>query len=430
MVLWLSLGIQAISMPPVPATNKFKLFNDPIYGFISLPSERIFDLVEHPYVQRLRRISQLGLSYLVYPGAYHTRFHHALGAMHLMQKAIQVLRRKGVEITDSEAESAQIAILLHDVGHGPFSHALEHTLLDGVHHETVSRLIMRRLNDEFGGTLDEAIAIFEGSHPKRFLHELISSQLDMDRMDYLKRDAFYTGVIEGAINSDRLLEMLHVADGQLVLEHKAITSIEKFLMSRSMMYWQVYMHKTVLSAEYMLVEVLRRASLLAQSGEVLFAGTELALLLRRRPNHEEFTSEPELLELFTQLDDSDILSAIKQWQRHSDPVLSALSRRIIERKLFRIKFLEHPMSVGDRAQLESAVAVNMGLTVGEARHFVLEGIATNKTYASDNQEIKLLKRNGQIIPLTQASEILPLSVYSQVITRPFVCWPKELPWIH
>jgi HD superfamily phosphohydrolase len=286
------------------------------------------------------------------------------------------------------------------------------------------------MNAAFDGQLTLAIEIFTGAYHKPFLHQLISGQLDMDRMDYLKRDAFYTGVIEGAINSDRLLEMLHVADGQLVLEHKAITSIEKFLMSRSMMYWQVYMHKTVLSAEYMLVEVLRRASLLAQSGEVLFAGTELALLLRRRPNHEEFTSEPELLELFTQLDDSDILSAIKQWQRHSDPVLSALSRRIIERKLFRIKFLEHPMSVGDRAQLESAVAVNMGLTVGEARHFVLEGIATNKTYASDNQEIKLLKRNGQIIPLTQASEILPLSVYSQVITRPFVCWPKELPWIH
>ncbi len=416
-------------MPPVPATNKFKLFNDPIYGFISLPSARIFDLVEHPYFQRLRRISQLGLSYLVYPGAYHTRFHHALGAMHLMQKAIQVLQRKGVEITESEAESAQIAILLHDVGHGPFSHALEHTLLDGVHHETVSRLIMRRLNAEFGGQLDEAIAIFEGTHPKRFLHELISSQLDMDRMDYLKRDAFYTGVIEGAINSDRLLEMLHVADGHLVLEHKAITSIEKFLMSRSLMYWQVYMHKTVLSAENMLVEVLRRASILAQAGHEVFAGRELATLLRRRPNHAEFTAEPELLELFTRLDDSDILSAIKQWQDHSDPVLSALSRRLIERKLFRIKFLEVPLTATDRRALEASVSESMGLSLEDATHFVLEGVASNKTYASDKQEIKLLKKNGSIIPLTEASEILPLSVYSQVITRPFVCWPKELPWI-
>jgi HD superfamily phosphohydrolase len=346
-----------------------------------------------------------------------------------MHKALQVLARKGVEITASEAESAQIAILLHDVGHGPFSHALEHTLLDGVHHETVSRLIMRRLNDEFGGTLDEAIAIFEGSHPKRFLHELISSQLDMDRMDYLKRDAFYTGVIEGAINSDRLLEMLHVADGHLVLEHKAITSIEKFLMSRSLMYWQVYMHKTVLSAEHMLVEVLRRASMLAQRGDSLFAGTELSTLLRRRPNHAEFTEEPELLELFTQLDDSDILSAIKQWQRHGDPVLSALSRRIIERKLFRIKFLDAPLTVDDRRALEDSVGQAMGLSSADSAHFVLEGVASNKTYASDKQEIKLLKRNGTVLPLTQASEILPLSVYSQVITRPFVCWPKELPWI-
>ena len=416
-------------MPPVPATNKFKLFNDPIYGFISLPSERIFDLVEHPYFQRLRRISQLGLSYLVYPGAYHTRFHHALGAMHLMHKAIQVLRRKGVEITDSEAESAQIAILLHDVGHGPFSHALEHTLLDGVHHEVVSRLIMRRLNAEFGGTLDEAIAIFEGSHPKRFLHELISSQLDMDRMDYLKRDAFYTGVVEGAINSDRLLEMLHVADGQLVLEHKAITSIEKFLMSRSLMYWQVYMHKTVLSAEYMLVEVLRRAALLVQRGETVFAGSELATLLRRRPKHDEFAADPELLDLFTRLDDSDILSAIKQWQGHADPVLAALSTRLIQRKLFRIKFIESPLSADERQALEASLAEYMGISLEDSAHFVLEGVATNKTYASDKQEIKLLKKNGSIIPLTQASEILPLSVYSQVITRPFVCWPKELPWI-
>jgi len=416
-------------MPPVPATNKFKLFNDPIYGFISLPSERIFDLVEHPYFQRLRRISQLGLSYLVYPGAYHTRFHHALGAMHLMHKAIAVLRRKGVDITDSEAESAQIAILLHDVGHGPFSHALEHTLLDGVHHETVSRLIMRRLNAEFGGSLDEAIAIFEGTHPKGFLHELISSQLDMDRMDYLKRDAFYTGVIEGAINSDRLLEMLHVADGHLVLEHKAITSIEKFLMSRSLMYWQVYMHKTVLSAEHMLVEVLRRASMLVQSGATLFASEELGMLLRRRPNHAEFTTEPELLEWFTQLDDSDILSAIKQWQRHPDPVLRALSTRIIQRKLFRIKFLDAPLAPEDRRALEASVSQSMGISPEDASHFVLEGVASNKTYASDKQEIKLLKRNGTVLPLTQASEILPLSVYSQVITRPFVCWPKELPWI-
>jgi HD superfamily phosphohydrolase len=430
MVLWLSLGIQDCFMPSVSETNKFKLFNDPIYGFISIPSERIFDLVEHPYFQRLRRISQLGLSSLVYPGANHTRFHHALGAMHLMLKAIQVLRRKGIEITASEEESAQIAILLHDIGHGPFSHALEQTLLDGVHHETVSRMIMERLNVHFDGALDEAIAIFEGRHPKGFLHELISSQLDMDRMDYLKRDAFYTGVIEGAINSDRLLEMLHVSDGHLVLEHKAIASIEKFLISRSLMYWQVYMHKTVLSAESMLVEVLRRASLLARRGEALFAGAELQILLRRRPNQKDFNQEPELLDLFTRLDDSDILSAIKQWQHHPDPVLSAMSRRIIDRKLFRIKFLDRPLSREDRATLEASVAASMGLSAEDSLHFVLDGIASNKTYTADKQEIKLLKKNGSVLPLTEVSEILPLSVYSQVTTRPFVCWPKELPWIH
>lgn len=410
-------------------TNKFKLFNDPIYGFIAIPSERIFDLIEHPYFQRLRRIGQLGLSSLVYPGAYHTRFHHALGAMHLMQKAVAVLQSKGHAISKSEAESVQIAILLHDIGHGPFSHALEHTLVSGVSHESLSTLLMQRLNEEMDGALTEAIAIFHNQHPKRFLHQLISSQLDMDRMDYLRRDAFYTGVVEGAINSERLLSMLNVADGELVLDGKGISSIEKFLVSRSLMYWQVYMHKAVLSAEYMLVQVLRRAHELVQRGESLFAGDELKLFLQKRPTMGDFQDDPAVLLAFTRLDDADILGAMKQWTKHSDPVLADLSDRLLNRRLFRIKFLPTALSPSQRAELEAKVQSEYGIHAADCRHFVLEGTASNATYKSDKQEIKILKKSGRVIPLSEASEILPLSVYSHTITRPFVCWPKGIEWI-
>ncbi|HAG06077.1 MAG TPA: phosphohydrolase [Cryomorphaceae bacterium] len=410
-------------------TNKFKLFNDPIYGFIAIPTERIFDLIEHPYFQRLRRIGQLGLSYLVYPGAYHTRFHHALGAMHLMQRAVAVLQSKGHAITPSEAESVQIAILLHDIGHGPFSHALEHTLVNGVSHEALSTLLMERLNQEMDGALTEALEIFHNQHPKRFLHQLISSQLDMDRMDYLRRDAFYTGVVEGAINSERLLHMLNVADGELVLDSKGISSIEKFLISRSLMYWQVYMHKAVLSAEYMLVQLLRRAHELVQQGETLFAGAELQLFLEKRPTMQDFQQDPTILAAFTRLDDADILGAMKQWTQHADPVLRELADRLLNRRLFRIKFLPEALTNFQRAELEAKVHETWGFPLADCRHFVLEGMASNATYKSDKQEIRILKKSGKVIPLSEASEILPLSVYSHTITRPFVCWPKGIEWI-
>jgi hypothetical protein len=410
-------------------TNKFKLFNDPIYGFIAIPSERIFDLIEHPSFQRLRRIGQLGLSSLVYPGAYHTRFHHALGAMHLMQRAVAVLQSKGHAISAQEAESVQMAILLHDIGHGPFSHALEHTLVNGVSHEELSKMLMQQLNAEMDGALTEAIAIFNNQHPKRFLHQLISSQLDMDRMDYLRRDAFYTGVVEGAINSERLLSMLNVADGELVLDGKGISSIEKFLVSRSLMYWQVYMHKAVLSAEYMLVQVLRRAHELVQRGDSLFGGAELQLFLKHRPTLAHFQEDPGYLAAFTRLDDSDILGAMKQWTTHADPVLSQLSQRLLNRRLFRIKFLKEPLSREQRSRLEARITEELGHTAEDCRHFVLEGLASNATYKSDKQEIKILKKSGKVIPLSEASEILPLSVYSHTITRPFVCWPKGIEWI-
>ncbi|NDD50093.1 MAG: UDP-3-O-(3-hydroxymyristoyl)glucosamine N-acyltransferase, partial [Flavobacteriia bacterium] len=316
-------------------TNKFKLFNDPIYGFIAIPSERIFDLIEHPSFQRLRRIGQLGLS------------------------------------------------------------SLEHTLVNGVSHEELSKMLMQQLNAEMDGALTEAIAIFNNQHPKRFLHQLISSQLDMDRMDYLRRDAFYTGVVEGAINSERLLSMLNVADGELVLDGKGISSIEKFLVSRSLMYWQVYMHKAVLSAEYMLVQVLRRAHELVQRGDSLFGGAELQLFLKHRPTLAHFQEDPGYLAAFTRLDDSDILGAMKQWTTHADPVLSQLSQRLLNRRLFRIKFLKEPLSGDQRSRLEARIAEEFGHAAEDCRHFVLEGLASNATYKSDKQEIKILKKSGK-----------------------------------
>ena len=410
-------------------TNKFKLFNDPIYGFIAIPSELIFDLIEHPFFQRLRRIGQLGLSSLVYPGAYHTRFHHALGAMHLTQKAISVLQGKGHEISKSESESVQVAILLHDIGHGPFSHALEHSLIDNITHESLSLMLMQRLNIEMQGKLTEAIQVFTNQHPKKFLHQLVSSQLDMDRLDYLKRDAFYTGVVEGAINSERLISMLNIANGELVIDNKGVSSVQKFLVSRSLMYWQGYMHKAVLSAENMLVQLLKRAHEIAQKDKAMFGGKELLFFLINRPNKNEFESNPNVLDLFTQLDDSDILAAMKQWRTHKDFILRDLSSRLLDRKLFQIKFLPEKINSHERNYLKKSIKDLMGITLTDSKYFILEGTASNSTYISNKEEIKILKKDGNVIPLSAASEILPLSVYNHTLIRPFVCWPKEIKWI-
>ena len=416
-------------MPKREETNKFKLFNDPIYGFIAIPSELIFDLIEHPYFQRLRRIGQLGLSSLVYPGAYHSRFHHALGAMHLTQKAVNVLINKGHKISKSEAEAVQIAILLHDIGHGPFSHALEHSLIKNITHESLSLLIMQHLNKEFNGRLDEAIEIFSNNHKKRFLYQLVSSQLDMDRLDYLRRDAFYTGVVEGAINSERLISMLNISNGELVIDDKGLSSVQKFLISRSLMYWQVYMHKAVLSAENMLVQLLSRAHHIAQKDNDLFAGKELKYFLQNKPGKKEFDTNPDVLNSFTQLDDADILAAMKQWKNHKDFVLSDLSERLLDRKLFQIKFLKKEISEKKKNSLDKEIRNQLNISSEYSKYFLIQGIASNSTYVSDKEEIKILNRDGNIIPLSEASEILPLSVYNHTITRPFVCWPKEIRWI-
>ena len=314
--------------------NKLKIFNDPIYGFITIPSALIFDLIEHKYFQRLRRITQMGLTYLVYPGAHHTRFHHALGSMFLMQKAVGILRFKGVAISDDEENALLIAILLHDIGHGPFSHAMEHSIVNGITHEEISLFFMEQLNKEFNGSLTLAITIFKGDYHRKFLHQLISSQLDMDRADYLKRDSFYTGVAEGNINSERLITMLNVVDGELVIEEKGIYSVEKFLTARRLMYWQVYLHKTSLVAEQLLIRLLKRAKELTLKGEKLNASKALSYFLNKTVTKSEFTDD--VLETFAQLDDVDILSAMKSWQYHDDFVVGNLSQMIMERELLTI----------------------------------------------------------------------------------------------
>ncbi len=347
--------------------NKHKILNDPVYGFITIQHELSFDLMDHPHVQRLRRISQLGLSNLVYPGAVHNRFHHAIGALHLMQEAIAVLRAKGTEISDSEAEGACAAILLHDIGHGPFSHALEHSIVKGVHHEDISTLIMARLNDELNGALDTAIAIFNDHHPKKFLHQLVSSQLDMDRMDYLARDSFYSGVAEGKIGSERIIKMLDVNNNELVVEEKGIYSIEKFLMARRLMYWQVYLHRTVLCAEFMLMSALRRAKELAQSGKEVFTTPALSTFIHESLDRTKFFADDAILDQFCELDDSDVLCSLKVWQHHEDFVLREFSRRIIHRDLFRIELRPDAFDARETEQLTAACARALRHLQGRSR---------------------------------------------------------------
>ena len=348
--------------------NKNKIINDPIYGFITIKDPLIYKLINHPYFQRLRRISQLGLTYLVYPGAYHTRFHHAIGAMHLMGRAIYTLRQKGHEITAEEEQGVKIAILLHDVGHGPFSHALEHTLIPGVSHEALSLKIMEELNVTHQGALALAIDIFTNNYPKSFLHQLISSQLDMDRLDYLRRDSFYSGVTEGSVNSERLLTMLNVKDDQLVVDAKGIYSVEKFLVARRLMYWQVYMHKTVLSAEFMLVNILKRAKHLASQGIALPGTIALKHFLNADYSWNEFEENPAVLEKFVLLDDYDVMSAIKDWTNHSDTILSELSKRVTDRNLLKIRLQATPFAPEISARIGEAIKSQYGFSHGEEQY--------------------------------------------------------------
>lgn len=402
-----------------------KILNDPVYGFITIRHGLLLQLIDHPWFQRLRRITQLGLSHLVYPGATHNRFHHAIGAMHLMQGALDELRQKGHAISEDEQLAASIAILLHDIGHGPFSHALEHTLVKGVSHEHISLLLMDALNKEYQGALTEAIAIFRNEHPKPFLHQLVSSQLDMDRLDYLRRDSFYTGVTEGKVGSGRIIKMLDLHNGDLVVEEKGIYSIEKFIVARRLMYWQVYLHKTVLAAEFMLVNVLRRAKELARSGQALFASPALAHFLEHDYRAEDFRQQADLLQLFCALDDFDIYGAIKVWCSHEDPILSELCRRIMERRLFKIELQREAFSPSRVDAVVQAVAQCMKLSTDEAKNFVIHESIDNRAYSKAATSIKIKFKDGQIKDAAEASDHLNLSALSEIVEKHFLCYPKE-----
>lgn len=403
---------------------KRKIINDPVYGFITIDHPLIFDIIQHPYYQRLRRILQMGLAHLVYPGAMHTRLLHSLGAYHLMRLALQELRDKGVEITPEEDVAARAAILLHDIGHGPFSHTLENTLAEGVIHEDISELIMEKMNRELGGRLDLAIRIFQGQYPKMFLHQLVSSQLDVDRMDYLNRDSFYTGVYEGVIGYDRIIKMLTVHEGQLMVEEKGIHSIEKFIIARRLMYWQVYLHKTVLSAENMLVKILARAKSLSLAGEKLFSSPALAFFMQQKINRAIFVSGPEYLEQFCRLDDFDIMAAIKVWGDHPDKVLGTLCRWIVDRRLFKIKLSTSRFSDGELAQYQREASRALGLNEEETAYFVFSGMAANRTYNITDEKINILFKTGEVKDISSVENALISSTVSIPIKKFYICCPK------
>ena len=394
-------------------TNKRKIINDPVFGFLSIPNDLIYDVLQHPYVQRLNRIRQLGLSFFVYPGAQHSRFGHSLGAMHLMHEAIHSLRLKGIEITYSEATSAMIAILLHDIGHGPFSHVLEHTLVDGVTHEDISLLMMERINQDLGGSLSEAIAIFKNEYPKHFLHQLISSQLDVDRMDYLCRDSFFTGVQEGRVASERLLKMLDVRNDHLVVQVKGIYSVEKFLVARRLMYWQVYLHKTSVAAEQHLIKILSRAKELARNGKELFCSPALRYFLYQPVRFEMFSPNSEALEQYALLDDTDVLSAIKTWMSSDDKVLSALSEAFINRRLFKGALLQDPLTEAQKEELNQHFAETLQIDPKDAHYLWSEHISTSNTYSEKADSIDILYNDGTVRDIASASEILDLEALTR-----------------
>ena len=404
--------------------NKLKIFNDPIYGFISIPNALIYDLIQHPYFQRLRRISQMGLSYLVYPGANHTRFHHALGCLHLMQKAVDVLRFKGVSISEEEENALYIAILLHDIGHGPFSHAMEKSIVEDIHHEAISLLFMNQLNIEFKGKLDLAIQVFKGEYHRQFMLQLVSSQLDMDRMDYLKRDSFYSGVAEGNVNSERLIQMMTVIDDVLVIEEKGIYSVEKFLMSRRLMYWQVYLHKTSLVAELILMKILKRAKELIEKEEFLFSSQPLLFFLQNKITMQSVSSEN--LNLFSQLDDFDIISALKSWQYHDDFILSSLSKMIINRDLLKIKISNVKPSVEELNQLKLRFISDTSMSITDANYFVFKGKIKNQAYSKEAESIRILKKDKSIADVVEVSDQLNLKSLSKFVTKYYTCFPKQL----
>jgi HD superfamily phosphohydrolase len=412
-------------------TNKRKIVNDPVYGFISIPGDLIYDIIEHPWFQRLRNIKQLGLTSFVYPGANHSRFQHCLGAMYLMETALKTLKSKDIDISQSEEEAAMIAILLHDIGHGPFSHALETSLINGISHEDLSLLLMEKLNEAFQGRLNPAIEIFKGSYPRKFLHELIAGQMDMDRLDYLRRDSFFTGVIEGSVGSDRIIRMLNVVNDSLVIDEKGIYSLEKFLIARRLMYWQVYMHKTVLSSESLLVKVLKRAKESAMQGADLFATPALRFFLYNNIGPQELGGTgvftPGLIASnFTRLDDTDILSSAKYWTDHDDPVLSDLSGRLMTRNLLAVELQNEPFSENRINELKDRAVKHMKIKSEMTDYYIYANSISNLTYAPDAPEVRILLKNGTIADITTVSDMFEHRLLSERVTKYFLCYPKEL----
>ena len=404
--------------------KKIKIFNDPIYGFISVNNELIFKLIEHPYFQRLRRISQMGLSYLVYPGAHHTRFHHALGCGFLMKKAIETLRLKDVEISKEEEEALYIAILLHDIGHGPFSHALENSIVENIQHEEISLKFMEFLNIEFEGKLTLAIEIFTGNYQRKFMHQLISSQLDMDRLDYLKRDSFYSGVAEGNINAERLITMLYVKNDSLVIEGKGIYSVEKFIVARRLMYWQVYLHKTGLAAESVLVKILKRARELTKKGVNLHSSKLLKHFLNTSIDGDNFDDKE--LDLFSKLDDFDVISAVKMWVDHDDFVLSYLCNSIINRKLPKVIMQIDNFTDDFKKKIEDKILEKYPVKEEDLSYLIFSGKVKNQAYNTHTEQINILYKNGEIRDIADASDNLSIQALSKTVTKYFICYPKNL----
>ena len=402
--------------------NKLKIINDPVHGFIKIPYEIIFDIMEHHCFQRLRRISQTGLLSLIFPGATHTRFHHAIGAMHLMFNALEILKQKGVKISTEEEKGAMLAVLLHDVGHGPFSHALENILMDNWHHEKLSLLLMEQLNEEFSGELTIAIQMFQGKYHRKFFNQLISSQLDVDRLDYLKRDSFYTGVSEGNINTQRILSTLNVLDDELVLDEKGIYSIEEFLVARRLMYWQVYLHKTSIGAEFLLIKVLERVKELYKEGKHLPMTPALEFFVQNHITKELFDSKA--LQLFAQLDDYDIISGLKQWQYSDDKVLSNLSYRLLNRDLLRVKLYKTPVTEKEVQSLLQKVAKQYDIPLSLAHYFVFTGEISNTAYRKDEQNIFIHTKENQVVDVTIASDQMNLDALATKVTKYYLCSPK------
>jgi len=406
--------------------NKKKVINDPVWGFINIPTDLIFEVIQHPYFQRLRRIRQLGLTEMVYPGAIHTRFHHALGAMHLMTEALKSIQSKGHLISAEEFEAAQLAILLHDIGHGPLSHALEYSLLENIKHEELSKFIMESLNKEFGGRLELALSIFNNTYTRPFLHQLVSSQLDMDRMDYLSRDSFFTGVSEGTIGADRLIKMLDLHNDELIVEEKGIYSIENFLTARRLMYWQVYLHKTTVSAEKMVISIIKRAKFLIKKNQLTFIPPFLSDFLTEEISFEQLIENKDLLSSFLKLDDVDLWYAIKQWSKEEDFVLSLISKMILDRKLFSVYIQPQAFKDSDILLHKQRLLDTLPISEADLDYFLICGTISNAAYLAENTQIKVKMKNKEILDVALASDLPNIQALSKIVTKHYICCPKNV----